>query len=182
MDIIGYLLLVIGPMFSGKSTELCRLYRMYSLKHKVLVLNHSIDTRYGTGVVSTHNKEQIQATCVDELFPVTVSEAYAESKVILVDESQFFSDLIEFTEQALKDNKIIVIFGLSGDSKQEKFGHILDLIPKADDVTFLKAVCNYCPTAEQNAPFSKRLDDTNGGRQVQVGSSEYVPTCRKHHD
>ena len=55
----GYLKIILGPMFSGKTTELIRIYNKYKLKKKVLVINHKSDSRYGENSVNTHNKNNL---------------------------------------------------------------------------------------------------------------------------
>ena len=73
-------------------------------------------------------------------------------------------------------NKIVYIFGLSGDYKREKFGQVLDLIPLADNITQLKSICNNCKLVK-DAPFTLRITDKKN--QVSVGGkNEYIAVCR----
>lgn len=173
---MGVLKLILGPMYSGKSTELIRIYNKYSIKKKVLVINHSSDTRYGENKVITHNNNNIYSVSLDNL--TQFKNNIHEYQVILIDEGQFFNDLYEFCK-FISDTteKTIYIFGLSGDFKRNKFGQILDLIPICDDIKHLKSICNNCSDLNE-ASFTCRIDNSNN-KQISVGSTEqYIPVCR----
>ena len=98
------------------------------------------------------------------------------SSDLLVNEAQFFSDLEEFVKKLLNKNKKIYICGLDGDFKCKKFGTILDLIPLCDKVTKLSSLCSICKDGTPGI-FSKRLSLEE--EQTVVGSSNYIPVCRK---
>jgi thymidine kinase len=100
-----------------------------------------------------------------------------ESDVILVNEGQFFRDIVEFaTEMVEKRHKKIYICGLDGDFKREKIGKLLDLVPVCDKVTKLRALCGRCKDGTR-APFSFR--NTSSTEQVLIGADDiYVPLCR----
>lgn len=96
--------------------------------------------------------------------------ALLRSDYILINEAQFYPDLVEFVKQFKYKN--IYVYGLDGDFKQEKIGNILDLIPLCDSVTKLKATCK----CGQPAIFSKRLSHETDQYQP---NAEYIPVCRK---
>ena len=96
--------------------------------------------------------------------------ALLNAQHVLINEAQFFPDLIEFVKEFV--NKNIYVYGLDGDFKQEKIGHILDIIPLCDTVTKLKAICE----CGQPAIFSKRLSEEMDQYQP---NAQYVPVCRK---
>lgn len=173
--------IICGPMFSGKSTELLRIHNKYKVKKKVLIVNHKIDTRYGENIVSTHNKIIGNAITLENLKDLFGTHQYKNCDVILIDESQFFTDLFDFSLIAVgNDKKIIIIFGLNGDCEQKKFGQITDLMPHADCITHLTAFCHYCKDMTK-APFTKRIKKSKKEKQIEVGSEElYVAVCRKH--
>ena len=177
MNINGELNLVIGPMYSGKSTELLRIYNKFKRNYKILVINHSSDNRYGNNSVNTHNKDSIDSVSTDELCTIDMGLSVMDNDIILIDEGQFFNDLYIFCKNIVeKRNKIVYVFGLSGDSCRKKFGEILDLIPLADNVKFLKSICNNCKNVK-DAPFTLRT--TNNTEQVSVGGNEeYIAVCR----
>lgn len=206
---IGRLELIIGCMYAGKSTEMIRRYhRFQTLKHKIIVINNLKDTRYGEGVVSTHDKLKIPCQSVEHLLPSLEHELYITSSVIMIEEAQFFDDLLGFIQQAVDiDHKIVVVSGLSADCFKKPFGQVLDCIPYADDVTFLSALCEECVDGTP-AHFSKRviqidqsqnphlkkhsggstpelsripLDQQQYHQQIMVGAKEvYRAVCRKH--
>jgi len=181
---MGYLKLILGPMFSGKSTKLLELIRKYKIiNYRVMILKHSIDKRYSDAdEIVSHNKDSepcISISNLKEVFSNTDWDIqYNVSKVIFIEEGQFFTDLHDFVKKALSDNKTIFVVGLNGDSNQMNFGDIHKLLPLCDDVEILKACCKVCMD-ETPAIFSKRLTQNEG--QVCVGAGdEYIPVCRKH--
>ena len=97
------------------------------------------------------------------------------SNIILIDEAQFFKDLVEVKELVDSYHKQVYVFGLDGDFKRNKFGQILDLIPHCDSVEKITANCTLC---DNPAIFSCRI--INSDQQILIGSSEsYQPLCRK---
>lgn len=182
----GYLKLVIGPMYASKTETLIATYHKYKYiyNNKIVVLNYIKDTRYGKNVVSTHYRDQVPAICLENLNNFIKNDKYTTSNVILIDESQFFDDLKEFVLHAVeKDNKCIIVFGLNGDFKRKKFGHILDLIPYADDIEKLSAFCTICSKENKivKAHFSKRIIEND--EQEMIGNEDkYIAVCRKHYN
>jgi len=188
----GYLELIIGPMFSSKTTTLLETYKKCKFCNiPVSIINHTSDTRYHDTLISSHDK--IMAPCLqaNKLADVWTREGWIESgnysdiyannllrsaEVILINEGQFFSDLYEVVVDMLKHNKRIYICGLDGDFERKKFGSILDLIPLCDKVHKLTSLCSSCKDGTP-AIFSMRL--TEEKEQTIVGSSNYIPVCRK---
>ena len=176
---MGTLNLIMGPMYSGKSTELLRIYNKYKRNYNILAFNHKSDNRYGLNSVNTHNKESLSCISVENLYDYYenfISDV-KNIDIVLIDESQFFEDLYDFCKDIVENyNKIVYVFGLSGDSNREKFGQILDLIPLADDIKFLKSICNKCKIVKDG---SFTLRTINNNEQMLVGgSSEYIAVCR----
>lgn len=166
--------LIIGPMFSGKTTELLRIAkRLQSINLKVLLLNYHEDTRYSSSEMSTHDKESLPCTFIKNLCTVDS----LEYDIICINEAQFFDGLVTFCKKQLKLNKTLYICGLDGDYKQERFGEILNLIPLCDSITKLHAFCKICKNGTK-AHFTKRLSEHS--EQKLIGVNEYIPTCRKH--
>jgi len=166
--------LIIGCMFSGKSTELIRRLKRYrALDRSILVINSSKDIRSESSVIQTHDKNTFECVKTDDLSAISIQG----HQVIAVDEAQFFTGLREFVERALAKGKHIIIAGLDGDFEQKKFGEIVDLIPLCDDILKLHALCMKCSDGTL-APFTKRLVDSR--EQELVGDSlMYIATCRK---
>jgi thymidine kinase len=174
----GYLEMVIGPMFSGKTTWLIEKYKSYTyIGKKVLVINYSADIRYSTTMLSSHDR--IEIPCVFSSLICDDSDvwnAVKDADVILINEGQFFSDLVGSVRMMVDTmNKHVFISGLDGDFRREKFGDILDLIPICDKVEKLSALCAICRNGTP-AIFSKRLTDESN--QVVIGSDNYKPLCR----
>jgi len=103
-----------------------------------------------------------------------VGETATDYEVIGIDEGQFFPDIVTFSEQMANMGKIVIIAALDGTFQRKPFNNILELIPLAEDVTKLTAVCTYC---QKDASFSKRI-----GKETEVevigGADKYVAVCR----
>lgn len=186
----GYLEITFAPMFGGKTSYLLRqLGQWVDLNWPVLYVNHSLDDR-SDDVVSTHATHsklstKIQAIKTSQLATLDVSNV----KVIGVDEAQFYPDLVEVVTKWVDEmGKIVYIVGLDGDYKRNKFGNITDLIPLAEEVHKLAAVCSDClkefnggtPVPLPKASFTHRIQNSN--EQVMIGAGDiYEPLCRKHY-
>lgn len=113
--------------------------------------------------------------------------------VIGIDEAQFFTGLYDFVKFLVEDKqKRVLVTGLDGDSRRQKWGEILDLIPLSDSAEKLYATCEYCLQELKlinfrgnvdmiKAPFTKRLVESQEQKYV-GGKNEYVPVCRYHYD
>ena len=174
--------IILGPMFSGKSTELLRRTRRYeAIGRKVMYINHSLDTRYGNNKISTHDKLESDAIMTPQLMHVLKTTPFNESDIIAINEAQFFTDLHEFCIMSMNDfGKHIIVAGLDGDYKRQPFGDILKLIPLAesDDIIKLSAYCKVCA---EKASFTKRITD-NTCQVVIGGQNCHIPVCRKHYN
>lgn len=172
--------IIVGSMFSGKSTELIRRCHRYEcVGKKVMIINSSLDTRCGIDLVQTHNSQTHEAIKVDKLMNIE-DEKFDDINVIGIDEAQFFDDLPIFVRKVEKLNVVLIIAGLDGDFKREKFGRILECIPLADEVTKLTAMCNYCKDGTP-AIFTKKIEDSCN-EIINVGAKDkYVAVCRKHY-
>ena len=180
----GRLELILGPMFSGKSAELIRIINRYeSINKNILAISHSIDTRYGAGVISSHNRIQKKSIALEQLNDVLGMAEYAESEIIIIEEGQFFPDLKRFVLRATDvDKKHVIVAGLSGDFRRQPFGQMGDLIPFAEQITKLSAFCKLCNDGTPG-DFSKRLNTpVHNDEQTVVGNDNlYVAVCRRHY-
>ena len=181
IDNCGFLELVIGPMFSGKTLFLINKFNeLNDNGESVLVINHNLDNRYSYTNIVAHNGKCMPISIMAEKLMDIKCDDYKNCQNILINEGQFFPDLFEFTKKLLVENKYIYISGLDGDFKQKKFGQILDLIPICDKITKLNAKCSLCLKKEidTKAIFSHRLIESQD--TILIGSSEsYIPICRK---
>lgn len=172
---------IIGCMFSGKSTELIRRIRRFqSIGKRVRVINHHIDDRYGDSGIETHYGDNIKAVKLSKLknFIERYKSMEYSVDVVCIDEAQFFTDLFECVLILVEEyNLQVVIAGLSGDFKRETFGDIYRLIPIADDIQLCKAYCKECSDGTL-AVFTKRI--SGDGDQVDIGAADkYKAVCRK---
>jgi len=168
--------LILGPMFASKSTYLlAEERRSKAAKKKVVCVKHSFDNRYTSGTeIATHNKEYSRSPSFSTHSLMTIVEQLTEYDVILIDEGQFFEDLLQTVEHLVSQGKYIVVAGLSSDYQKNLFKPIADLIPKADQIIHAQAICTKCGA---DAPFTSRIISQEG--QTLVGGSEsYEPRCR----
>ena len=182
----GFLSIILGPMWSGKTSKLVEIYKQCSFCNiDVLPINYIDDTRYGEGndKMATHDERVIPCIKVKELKHISnicddeCNKKFMDAKVILINEGQFFSDIKEWVMCAVeKHNKQVYICGLDGDFKRNKFGKLLDLIPFCDKVEKLSSICLVCKKCP--AIFSHRTVTSNSDSQVLIGTTEYMPLCR----
>lgn len=176
--------IVVGPMFSGKSSyALSYIRRQQSIGKQVLVIKPAIDTRYSNdNLLVTHNREQTPCLLwnTEQSLNPCMTEIRAADCIVL-DEAQFFSGLQSFVQYALQAySKHILLVGLDGDSTQTPFGDILQCIPWATTVTKLCALCSKCRDGTL-APFTKRRTFRESQPIVDVGGPEkYESVCLKH--
>jgi thymidine kinase len=172
---------VLGPMFSGKSSyALSYVRRQHAIGRRVIVIKPNIDNRYSNDpVMVTHNNDKIPCMMWHINKPLCeISDTNYDCFV--VEEAQFFSHLQHFCSHLLlKEQKHILVVGLDGCAQQKKFGEILDIIPMATSVTKLSALCSDCKDGTP-AHYTKKLE-WGGEDQVDVGGAEkYVAVCLRH--
>lgn len=178
----GYLEIIKGPMFSGKTTRLLDIYKKYSFcEIETMVINYAKDNRYSDKMLSSHDKVMIP--CVKALhlsdivdfkrFNITNSD-FLNAKAILINEGQFFDDIVDWVTIAVeKYHKNVYICGLNSDYKRNKFGDWLDLETISDKVVMLHSFCSHCK--KKPAIFTHRLSKEV---ELEVIGTEYIPVCR----
>jgi thymidine kinase len=177
-DSSGRLELIIGNMFSGKSTELIRrINKEQSIDKRILVINYLGDNRYSSDSIATHNSVTVKCLKVLNLYEISF-DTINEHDSFFIDEGQFFLDLYPFVIKLVDVyKKHVIIAGLDGDSNRHSFGSIIKLIPICDTVDKLTAYCKKCNNGTI-APFSMLLKPETGG----IGGSEkYMSVCRNHY-
>lgn len=181
-----------GPMFSGKTEFLIKKFKKYS-SFSSLYITHKSDTRgdptkgYSTHAVDVEMPESVKRVKTLNLkdFFISLSEKKVERvtinindyDIIGIDEAQFFDkniiDFVKYLVDTLK--KYVMVVGLDGDFKREKFGNTLELITLSDSMKKLYAQCSICGN---KAVFTERFSP--GEEQVLIGGKEaYQPLCRK---
>ena len=173
----GKIELILGPMFSGKSTRLIEQMRKYVYKaKKTIMVKYYADQRYSEkSEVVTHDLikyDSINCKLLRNSF-----ETLKQYDVIGIDEGQFFADLVEVCEELALIGKIVLIAALNGDFRMEPFPVIQRIIAKSDKIKLLKAYCFNC---HKDAKFSLRIVQSN--ETVLIGAGEaYKPACRECH-
>src|SRR6056300_461513 len=169
----GNISLIIGPMFSGKTSELFRRIRRATIaKKKCIIINYAHDNRYSEEQASTHDLFKMDCISCLKLSDIH-DEMLKDINVIGIDEAQFFEDVTEAVEKWSSLGINVILSGLDGNYKREPFGDLLKLVPKSSKVDKLTAICTYCG---QEAPFTKRTVVSED--EVLIGGSDkYVASC-----
>ncbi len=180
----GWVELICGSMFSGKTEELIRrVKRAQIAKQKVQVFKPSVDTRYTLERVTSHSGAQMSATTVREAREI-LELVESDTAVVAIDEAQFFDWAIADVCNELADRGVRVIAaGLDMDFRGEPFGPVPVLMAQAEIVDKLQAICACC-----GAPASRTQRLVNGKPAsyhdpvIQVGAAEaYEARCRVCH-
>ena len=174
----GYLEVILGPMFSGKTTELMRIYNRYKeCEIPCVIINHSNDIeRWNTPKeMATHNGMKCPCHYVKNLKEtLQIVDTY---DVFLINEGQFFEDLYDIVNILVNmHKKRVYVCGLDGDFKRRKFGKLLDIIPLSDNVRKLKAICKRCKKRE--AIFTHRKNAKTNNQVVIGDCNTYTSLCR----
>lgn len=171
----GWIEVIVGSMFSGKTEELIRRLRRAELaKQKVEIFKPSIDTRYSGEEVVSHNCTTILSTPVELSSQILLLADNVD--VIGIDEAQFFDKGIVDVCIKLANNGIrVIVAGLDMDFMGRPFGPMPELLSVAEYVTKVHAVCMKCGELAQ---YSHRMSDKSN--IVILGERDmYEPLCRK---
>jgi len=173
-DRAGWIEVICGSMFSGKTEELIRrLNRARIAKQKVEIFKPTIDTRYDEENVVSHDAKSVSSTPVESASQILF---YAEEfEVVGIDEAQFFdNELIHVCNQLADQGKRVVVAGLDMDFTGKPFGPIPLLLASAEYVTKVHAICMRCGNL---ASYSHRT--TMDEKLVLLGETDaYEPLCR----
>jgi thymidine kinase len=172
--------IILGPMFSGKSTELIRrCSRLSAIGKNVLYINHSFDSRTDD-FIQTHSLHKQSALKISSFTQIPLEE-YDRAEVIGIDEAQFFPDLYEFVLKCESDGKTVIMSGLDGDSNRRPFGQILECIPLCDSVVKLTSM-DMISRDGTDAIFSMRMKQETTSGQVCIGAEDkYVAVSRQNY-
>ena len=181
----GWIEIVCGSMFSGKTEELIRRVRRAKIaKQKVQVFKPAIDTRYADREVASHNGLQIEAVPVKDAAEVRAL-VEPDTTVVALDEVQFFDDgVIPLCEDLATQGVRVIVAGLDMDFRGEPFGPVPALLARAEQVHKLQAICVEC-----GGPASRTQRIINGKPAayddpvILVGADEaYEARCRGCHE
>jgi len=174
--------IVLGPMFSGKSSyALSYIRKQKAIQRNVLAVKPRIDNRYSEDEIVTHNQEKVPCVVWDSNVDIAPNRFMLQADCIVIEEAQFFTGLPTFCEYMLGIGKHLVLVGLDGDAHRKPFREILDCIPWANKVTKLSALCRHCRDGTK-APYTCYKENANQtGSQVDVGGAEkYKAVCIRH--
>lgn len=177
--------MILGPMFSGKTTKLLEIMDMLNKKKiKYIVVKPTIDDRYtdnNNNFIVSHNLKKKECIVTKNLDNI-IEEIKKDNniKYVLIDEAQFFSGLYNFCIYCLeKININVVVTGLDGDFLRKPMGEILNLLPIANNITKLSGKCNHLNCINP-AIFSHRT--VSDKSQVLIGGGDkYISLCRTHY-
>jgi thymidine kinase len=172
----GTIELILGCMFSGKTTYLLHRLNKYRIANKkVLLIKYSLDNRYSKDKIVTHDKFSISVDtyCTDKLLDMKLS--LDEFDVVGIDEGQFFQGIDSFSEIHALMGKTVIISALDGDYTRKQFPSIVNLIPISDKIKKFNAVCEFCFDI---ASFTLRKIESK--ESILIGGKEsYSPCCRR---
>lgn len=170
----GWIEVICGSMFSGKTEELIRrLKRVEFAQQKLLLFKPAIDNRYHEEQVVSHKGSSLEAIPVNN--SADILKHWKKERIVAIDEAQFFdADLVQVCTDLAKHGVRVIIAGLDMDYLGKPFGPMPDLLCIAEYVTKVHAICVSCGNLAQ---YSHRTTKDEG--QVLVGAVEkYEPLCR----
>lgn len=158
----GRLIVIAGPMFSGKSEELMRRVRRATIAGvAVLVVSHSLDTRSPLSTITSHIGAHIPAVPLSDVNSLAEAARSADYDLVAIDEAQFFGpELVPVVEALLRDGIDVIVEGLCVTFDGEPFEPLPSLMAVAEEVLRLTAVCTICG---RDAVFHQRLKDSQRG-------------------
>lgn len=178
----GFLEVICGPMFSGKSEELIRRLRRAKIaKQEVAVFKHALDNRENSTDIRSHNGNTLTGFATADVHNIFKLAVENNVQVVGIDEVQFFStDIIPVICKLVEARKRVIVSGLDLDFRGVPFGPVPTLLAIADTITKLQAICTECG---HEAHFTQRLVNGKPAKYddpiIQVGAQEaYHARCR----
>ncbi len=181
----GWLEVICGCMFAGKTEELIRRINVLTFaKKKIIVFKPKIDNRYSETEIVSHGGAHVPCVVVSKATDI-LENIQPDTDVVAIDEVQFFDqDVVDVCEYLADSGLRVMVAGLDKDFRGEPFGVLPDLLTRAEFVTKLTAVCAKC-----GAPATRTQRIVNGKPAsfddpiVLVGAKEaYEPRCRHCHE
>jgi len=180
----GWLEVIVGPMFSGKTEELIRrVTRALIAKQHVQVFKPAIDNRYEHLAIASHGGRTLEATPVANIDELR-AQVSPQARVVAIDEVQFFAaDVVPLAVELADKGMRVIVAGLDLDFRGEPFGAVPELLARAEFVDKLTAICAVSGRA---ATRTQRLVNGKPAHYddpiILVGASEsYEPRCRDCH-
>ena len=173
----GWIEVITGCMFSGKTEELIRrLRRAQIAKQKVKIFKPKIDSRYSKNSIVSHNEQSLPSILIEDI--IEVVEQANDAQVIGIDEAQFFNDgIVHICNKLASQGKRVIVAGLDQDYTGKPFEPIPQLLAIAEYITKQHAICVVCGN-----PADKTQRKTTESERVVVGAADiYEARCRKCH-
>lgn len=173
----GWIEVIAGCMFSGKTEELIRrLRRAQIAKQKVKIFKPKIDVRYSNNSIVSHSEQSLPSLLVSDANEIL--KLYDDAQVVGIDEAQFFSpDLVTICNQLADKGKRVIVAGLDQDYRGIPFEPMPQLLAIAEYITKTLAICVACGN-----PADKTQRKVVSSERVLVGASDaYEARCRKCH-
>ena len=170
----GWIEVICGGMFSGKTEELIRRLRRAEIaKLSVAIFKPQLDSRFKKEHIVSHNRREMKSILIRD--PKQILKMAINYEVVGLDEAQFFDDeIIEICMKLAKDSKRVIIAGLDKDYRGAPFGPMPNLMAEADYLDKLRAICTKCGSPASN---SQRI--TQESEKIVLGElDKYEPRCR----
>jgi thymidine kinase len=171
----GWIEVICGSMFSGKTEELIRrTNRAKIAQQKVVIFKPELDHRYGVNDVVSHNSNKTKSIPIK--YSSRILDHFQNEEVIAIDEAQFFDDeLPQVCEQLARKGVRVIVAGLDMDSNAQPFGPMPTLLATAEFVTKLHAICMHCNDIASHT-FKKIYSE----KHIELGEKDlYEALCRK---
>jgi len=173
----GWIEVITGCMFSGKTEELIRrLRRAQIAKQKVKIFKPKIDSRYSAKSIVSHNEQSLPSILIEDI--IEVLDHSNDAQVIGIDEAQFFNEgIVGICNTLASRGKRVIVAGLDQDYTGKPFEPIPQLLAIAEYITKQHAICVVCGN-----PADKTQRKTSDSKRVIVGAADiYEARCRKCH-
>jgi len=173
----GWIEVITGCMFSGKTEELIRrLRRAQIAKQTVKIFKPKIDSRYSSNSIVSHNEQSLPSILIEDI--IEVLDQSNDAQVIGIDEAQFFNEgIVGICNKLASKGKRVIVAGLDQDYTGKPFEPIPQLLAIAEYITKQHAICVVCGN-----PADKTQRKTTDSNRVVVGAAEiYEARCRKCH-
>ena len=181
----GYIEVITGPMFAGKTEELIRrIKRLEYAKKNIVVLKPTIDKRYSIDEIVSHSNLRTKSYTISSSSEI-MKYVYDDTYAVIIDEVQFLDmETPNVLNELANQGKRVIVSGLDKDFRGEPFGNMPSILAMAESVTKLTAICVKCG---ENATCTQRIINGLPARYtdeiVLVGAKEsYEPRCRKCHE
>ena len=172
---VGWIEVIAGCMFSGKTEELIRRIRRAQIaRQNVAIFKPRIDTRYSSDHIVSHSESRLLSTVVEK--SKEILELSRDAQVVGIDEGQFFDmGIVDVAEQLANQGKRVIIAGLDQDYRGKPFEPMPQLLAIGEYITKTLAICMVCGN-----PADRTLRTTPSSERVLVGAKDsYEARCRK---